>query len=132
MFHGIIGASSKGFVMVKVVINRCYGGFSLSREAVLRAREISGNPKWGGATIKGDVHDGGYICDSDFGYTDHENIPRHDPVLVQVVEELGTEAASGMCARLMVKETYSPAYRIDEYDGMERIETPDGMDWVYA
>ena len=31
----------------KVVINICYGGFSLSREAVLRAREISGDPKWG-------------------------------------------------------------------------------------
>ena len=33
--------------MNKVVYNACYGGFSLSREAVILARELSGDPEWG-------------------------------------------------------------------------------------
>lgn len=116
--------------MVKVVINRCYGGFSLSREAVLRAREITGDPKWGGAVIKGDVYDCGTVVNDDFGFVNH-NLPRHDPILVQVVEELG-EAASGSMAELQVRDVGNSPYRIEEYDGMERIETPDSMEWTYA
>ena len=113
--------------MHKVVINIKYGGFSLSRKAVLRAREISGNSQWGGATIKGDVYENGKHVDYDYGHIDE--IERHDPVLVQVVEELGAEA-DGMCAKLSVTTTSSNIYRIDEYDGMESLETPDSYDWV--
>ena len=41
----------------KVVYNGCYGGFSLSREAILLARELSGNPTWGGACLKGEIYE---------------------------------------------------------------------------
>jgi len=56
------------------------------------------------------------------------DISRHDPVLVQVVEELGDKANDG-CANLAIKEVDGP-YRITEYDGYETVETPAGCDWI--
>ena len=91
--------------MTKVVYSACYGGFGLSALAVNRGRELSGNPKWGG-----------------------NEIPRHDPVLVQVVEELGDEA-SGEYADLTIAEVEGK-YRIEEYDGLESVHTPESYDWV--
>ena len=105
---------------VKVVYNSCYGGwFSLSRAAVLRAREISGNPKWGGATIQGD-NKNGRLVDRDYGHC--PAVKRTDPALVQVVEELGDEA-NGSHAKLFIAEVSAP-YRIDEYDGYESVVPP--------
>lgn len=53
---------------------------------------------------------------------------RHDPILVQVVEELDEEA-SGYCAHLKVAEIQGNRYRIDEYDGWESI-IEDYDDWI--
>jgi hypothetical protein len=118
--------------MTKIVINACYGAYSISREAVLRAREISGDPNWGGACIKGDVSEEGWAVDGDYGYTDYADVPRADPVLVQVVEELG-ERANGQFAELSIIDLPSGTlYRITEYDGYERIETRDISDWRIA
>lgn len=111
--------------MTKVVYNSCYGGFGLSNEAKDRMVELGYelevnpdyNPKskeWYNKTHKYDTYD----CD----------IPRHNPILVQVVEELG-DKASGEYAKLAIKEVNGP-YRIDEYDGFERVETPEGYDWI--
>jgi hypothetical protein len=65
--------------MANVVYNSCYGGFSLSRAAVLRARKLSGDPKWGGPCLKGDIYQNGRTCDYDFGQI--EGITRHDKIL---------------------------------------------------
>ena len=112
--------------MIKVVYNNCYGGFSLSREAVLLGRKISGDPTWGGPCIKEDTRYDGTTVDWDYGYTE---IPRHDPVLVQVVEELNPDASSGECAGLAIAEVSGP-YRIDEYDGWESVQEPDDLNWI--
>jgi hypothetical protein len=49
-------------------------------------------------------------------------IPRDDPILVQVVEEL-KEKANGDCAKLKVVEIPDGVdWEIDEYDGNESIE----------
>ena len=85
----------------KIVINRCYGGFSLS-EAAQKCLGVS---------------------------TPYPNIPRHDHDLVRTVELLG-EKANGRCARLEVRTINSPLYRIQEYDGMEAVETPDSISWI--
>ena len=115
--------------MAKIVYNACYGGFSLSRVAVIRAREISGNPTWGGACIKGDVADYGVI-DRDYGFA--KNVARHDAVLVAVVEELG-DAANGDCAKLRIEDVKSGTpYRIDEYDGKESVMTSSDYEWIVA
>lgn len=97
----------------KVVINAQYGGFSLSAEASAYLNEH---------------YDAG--IDEAFGYIYNDKIPRHHEGLVHIVETLGSERASGFCAKLKVVEIDSPMYRIDEYDGYESVEVPDSIDWV--
>jgi hypothetical protein len=121
------GVQSK--TMAKVVYNACFGGFSLSNEAMDRMVELgyslepnpkynsNSNSKYGDSSQK-------YKC---WGYVD---CPRHHPILVQVVEELG-EKASGNCANLRIEEVEG-IYRIDEYDGIETVVAPDGYDWENA
>jgi len=92
----------------KVVINNCYGGFGLSEKAIQRYNEIS---------------DRG-IIDS----WDALELPRHDPVLVQVVEELGDES-NGRNAALRLEEIPGNRYLIEEYDGAETIFCPE-MNWI--
>jgi hypothetical protein len=58
----------------------------------------------------------------------YRDVDRHDPALVQVVEELGKKAG-GNYAELAIAEVYGP-YRIDEYDGYESVETADSYDWI--
>lgn len=55
---------------------------------------------------------------------------RHDPILVQVVEELGIYA-NGDCADLKIFKTESNLYRIDEYDGLETVITPEMDSYSY-
>jgi hypothetical protein len=65
-----------------------------------------------------------YFSDRDF--------ERNDPILVQVVEELG-DKANGSCAKLRIAEvTAGTLYRIDEYDGFESVETKDSYEWNVA
>jgi hypothetical protein len=116
--------------MREVVYNSCHGGFSLSRAAVLRARELSCNPQWGGACIKGDAYSDGTACDYDYGSI--EDIKRHDRILVQVIKELG-QAANGDCAKLKIETVpVGTAYRIDEYDGYESVMTAGDYQWEIA
>lgn len=87
----------------KVVYNACFGGFGLSDMAIQ------------------------YLIDH--GLPEDMDIPRHHPVLVNCVEELGKKA-NGFCSRLKIAKIKGNVYRIDEYDGMESVETPDTYDWV--
>lgn len=100
--------------MNKVVVNNCYGGFSLSQKAIARLVELG----WTDADT--------YSFSMRYPI---RNESRHDPLLVQTVEELG-EAASGDFAHLIVKEIEGNVYRIEEYDGMEAVITPAQMSWV--
>lgn len=82
---------------MKVVINRCFGGFSLSEKAY----EFLGL-EWDG-----------------YGYKYNGN--RTDPKLVECVETLGVEA-DGIFAELKVVEIPEDVeWEIDYYDGLESI-----------
>ena len=71
-----------------------------------------------------DASSGLYFSDSD--------IERNDPALVQVVEELG-KLANGDCSRLEIEELPAGTlYRIDEYDGLETVQTMDTYEWSVA
>jgi hypothetical protein len=101
--------------MVKVVHNCCYGGFSLSQKARDRLAEL------------------GLELDKDLCYRGNcylpDSIERHDPRLVQVVEELDGEA-SGSNANLRVTTLGGNRYRINEYDGRETVVEPEDLDWI--
>lgn len=83
---------------MKIVLNKQYGGFSLSREGV----EFLGL-EW----------DGYGRCD---------DIDRHDPKLIECVETL-EDKANGRLARLVIIEIPDDVnYTIENYDGIERVE----------
>jgi hypothetical protein len=84
----------------KVVINGSYGGFSLSAKAIKIIKKAKDDPN--------------------FRYV---YMPRHDPDLVKVVEDLGKEA-NGECAKLKIV-TVKGLYNIHEYDGLEETREPD-------
>jgi hypothetical protein len=134
--------------MQKIVVNRCFGGFGLSNIAVKRYRELKGKPvvfyrecNHNGVfeRVDDDIRlypeamseitaytkdlgkkvTGNQIDDYYFSYYD---IPRDDPDLVKVVEELGEEA-NGFCANLEIVEIPDGVrWVIDEYDGSESVE----------
>lgn len=84
--------------MTKVVINKCFGGFGLSKKALSAYKELSG------LNIK---HD----CE----------IYRADPYLIQVVEEMG-EYSWGNYAELKIIEIPDDVeWEICEYDGLEHV-----------
>lgn len=110
--------------MYRVVINKCYGGFSVSKEAMLRLLELG-------------YQDCDYKSKEDLecpGFTIseyHPYIHRHDKRLLQVIDELGIEKVSGRYSKLHIEEIECPLYRIKCYDGYESIETPDSdMEWI--
>ena len=82
---------------MKVVINTCFGGFGLSKEAY----EFLGR-RWD-------------------GYGFDFKVDRTNPDLIRVVETLGKKA-DGMCAKLKVVEIPDGIrYTIEDYDGAEHI-----------
>ena len=116
--------------MHKIVINECYGGASLSREAVLLGRKIANNDTWCAGALKGDI-DARYktVTEHDYGSI---TVDRHDPILVQVVEQLGNRA-SGQCSNLAVKTITGPVYRIVDHDGFEQLSIlPEDDGWHFV
>jgi len=135
---------------MKVVINRCYGGFGLSHEAVMRYFEIKGitvYPEQEGSIgswkfwtywivkpedrIESKEGEAFYVMSMEdrraYNQAHSEqtvyprDIERHDPALVQVVEEMG-DKANGDHAELKVVEIPDDVnYIIEEYDGLEHI-----------
>jgi len=84
---------------------------------------------WGGACIVGDLYENGTPVTYDYGSV---SVERNDPILVAVVERL-KDAANGKSASLKIQEIPSGMkYRIDEYDGLESVVTPDEYDWMIA
>jgi hypothetical protein len=82
---------------MKIVINKCYGGFGLSKDALARYKNETGSNKA------------------------YYEIDRNDPTLISLVEELG-EDSWGKFAELKVVEIPDDVeWEIEEYDGMEWI-----------
>jgi hypothetical protein len=105
---------------MKIAINRCYGGFSLSEAATRRGRELGA--KWAfDICFPGEMYsDGSGPCESFYGNYYAE---RNDPLLIQVIEELGCEKAGGRHAEIKIVEIPDGIeFEIDEYDGMESVE----------
>jgi hypothetical protein len=122
---------------MKIVINKCHGGYGFSEKAVMRYAELSGINLYSRKN-------------NTFGYTEYYKIPveefdkiekenptaysvldslmffessveRNDPILIQVVEELGDEAN---CYHSKLKVVEIPdhiQWNILVYDGIEIV-----------
>jgi len=84
---------------MKIVINRCFGGFSLSQDAISLYNKYSDN-----------ILRNGYA-----------EVDRNDPDLVRVVEELGDKADGGCASLKVVEIPEDVSWNIDDYDGIEHI-----------
>jgi len=102
---------------MKVVINKCFGGFSISREAAVLMSSIGSEQAKAELDQSVDFWYGyGYVKGFDNGYS------RVDEHLIYAVETLGVKA-NGCSARLVVLEIPDGIkWSIDDYDGMESIE----------
>lgn len=94
----------------KVVINSCYGGFSLSDSALAMLAKRKG------------------LTVSEV-YSLTIRMERHDLDLIEVVETLGKRANTEF-SDLKVKQIAGHQYKIGEYDGFEWLQTPESMEWI--
>jgi hypothetical protein len=131
-----------------IVISKCHGGFGLSTAAIRHYHKIKGIrcwvekgtfgwdrvwlvPKnqrvdhdiapeqWHAMTLAERQHHNA-LCDQQM-FCDRD-IARDDPVLVQVVRELGTKRASNRFADLKIVEIPADVqWQIEEYDGAEWV-----------
>lgn len=133
---------------MKVVINRCYGGFGLSPLATKRLAELNGRECYFYKDAHGSFASNKLVKVStdeaereifwyaydvpnadeldDIGRDGHyiyydSSTDRSDEKLIKVVEELGKKA-NGSCASLEIVEIPDGVeYVIDDYDGIETI-----------
>jgi hypothetical protein len=145
---------------MKVAYNACYGGFSLSHAAIRRYAELKGLKLYAftdkrladGSLVPFDAPDRMkpisdaeaekafivHYCTtptySNETYWSAYDLKedRADPILIQVIEELGA-AANGSCAKLKIDDVpKGTLWRIDEYDGLEHVATQDSYEWKVA
>ena len=125
---------------VKIAISDSYGGFRLSGEAVCRIGERMGyKPSCFGLPEKAfeyGTEEINQLDDDMFEIVSRiidkiHSLPRHNKILVDVVESLG-EKASCQHTTVVVTEVDCPSdrYAIREYDGLEWAYTPESIDWV--
>lgn len=114
---------------MKLVINRFFGGFGLSEAGMRRYFELKGwtlyienAGSWSATYWKVPPEDRQrYNAEYEQKSVYAGDIPRDDPELVCVVEELGS-AANGSCAELAVVEIPDGTeWQIEEYDGNEHV-----------
>lgn len=136
--------------MKKVILNKCYGGFDVSDKAYQlyakkkgvelfryemilnnnhsdwKYRKLEKDDEQNGLTVNYFTKDLGDIVEiSDENWNKYSlylrDNHREDPILIEVVEELGEEA-SGRFGKLVVVEIPDDLdYVIDEYDGIETL-----------
>jgi hypothetical protein len=129
---------------MKIVINKCYGGFGLSDAGMMRYAKIKGITLYPEDASYGktyyrvptelrqpDLGEGFYKLSVDERRKYNEvaseqtlysrEIERDDPALVQAVEELGEEANGDFAELAIVEIPDDVIWDIDEYDGKEWV-----------
>ena len=124
---------------MKIVINNCHGGFGLSDEAIERYIDLRGlslykdfNSTWKTNSYytvpvaefeeahKQDKKTGDYAKSNALCWS-HYDIERNDPLLIQVVEEMGENVNNRFSELKVVEIPDDVAWQIDEYDGAEWV-----------
>jgi len=108
--------------MKKVVINICFGGFSLSRHALTEYAARKGHTLY--FNKLSEYSEIAYTSPdfSEISYFSNYDVERDDPDLIAVIEQYGEEICSGGHARLKIVEIPDDVeFVIEEYDGSEHI-----------
>lgn len=111
---------------MKIVINRCFGGAGLSKQAVDLILEQKGIQfevvKNKSFALKESYYHKGHAGDEKYYISDYSLLDdRTDPVLISVIERLG-QNANGFAADLAVIEIPDDVqWQLEEYDGREWI-----------
>ena len=94
-----------------MVINGCFGGFSLSDKACLELKKLNcgHEVEW--------PRKGGFL--RDVNYTHDSSSERACPALVQVVERL--KASGGLAELVVIEVPDDVKWHIEEYDGNEWV-----------
>jgi hypothetical protein len=133
---------------MKVVINNKHGGFRLSDEAIIRYAELKGLKVWveQDAKFKSLTHhwtvppeermsfpenavwaalpmDERQALNKKYGSQQiyERDLERDDPILVQVVEELGDRCRTQVSSPKVVEIPDDVEWTIEEYDGLEWV-----------
>lgn len=125
---------------MKLVINACFGGFGLSKKAMLRYGELSGTPIYhylydfnNNNLLRSDEESFAMSVyftkpnlktwkEGEKSYVYMGRFERDDPILVRVVEELGKEANGAFAELKIVEIPDNIIWEILEYDGIECME----------
>lgn len=105
---------------MKVVINKCFGGFGLSDQAIETLADLKGIRLYKAAS-KRSIFASHYYTDPELEDYYSPDYPRYDEDLVKVVETLGEAANSSFSDLVVVEIPDGVNYYVDEYDGMETI-----------
>jgi len=94
---------------MKVVLNKCFGGFGVSKEVY---KELG--IKWDGY---------GYLRNEDFNIKSDDYMKyRFNKKLIKAIEKIGLEKSSGKFAKLEIIDVPNDLeYEWNEYDGVETI-----------
>lgn len=124
---------------MKIILNKCYGGFDVSDEAYELYAEKKGLTlyRYWDDYKNEKMHKGlgniTYYFTKDFGdsvendkidWSTHLYLDtghRDDPILIEVVEELGKKASGSYGNLVVVEIPDGMDYVIDDYDGVETL-----------
>jgi hypothetical protein len=124
---------------MKIVINNCHGGFGLSEEAIERYIDLRGlalfkdfNSTWKTSSYytvpvaefeeahQQDKKIGDYTKSNALCWSQYD-IERNDPLLIQVVEEMGENVNTRFSKLKVVEIPNDVEWQIEEYDGAEWV-----------
>lgn len=131
---------------MKVILNKCFGGFHPSAEAYrlyakkkgikLFPYEVDATDKFQKVSWEKAINSSSlwlFYFTKDFGSHGHikhddwkydlylRDESREDPILIEVVEELGKRASSSVSNLVVVEIPNGMDYVIDNYDGVETL-----------
>ena len=125
---------------MKIVINTCFGGWGLSHAAYLRYAELKGielyaykeNYRTEELEEVNNFKDNTFIqyatkqvsnkkeLNENYFYLSRDE-SRTDPLVIQVVEELGKKASSCLAKLKIIEIPDGTEWELDDYDGVESI-----------